>query len=158
MTDEQIRELIFGRWPSQVNNKTNATTQTFHRHEIHSSEWCSEMVNKLFKFDIKNVVFNNPLTVVIWADGTKTFVKCAEGDVYDPEKALAMAISKKALGNKYSSTKVISDWVEKKGAKDKKNEPDEDYMFSSLEYDWCDSYDPCELTHKLYIRRKKVDR
>ena len=65
-------------------------------------------------FDIKNVVFNDPLTIVIWADGTKTFVKRNEKDNYDPEKALAMAIAKKALGNKYKSTQVISDWVEKK--------------------------------------------
>lgn len=48
---------------------------------------------------IKNVIFNNPATIVFWADGTKTVVKCQGSDEFDPEKGLAMAISKKALGN-----------------------------------------------------------
>lgn len=62
--------------------------------------------------DIKAVYFNNPLTCVIWKDGTKTFVKNADGDHnYDPEKALAMAISKKALGNKYNYYKEFKKWL-----------------------------------------------
>lgn len=28
---------------------------------------------------IKNVIFNDPVTVVIWLDGTKTIVRCGEG-------------------------------------------------------------------------------
>lgn len=49
---------------------------------------------------IKKVIFNDPATIVYWSDGTKTVVKCDERDIYDPEKGLAMAISKKALGNR----------------------------------------------------------
>ena len=48
---------------------------------------------------IERVIFNNPATIVFWADGDKTVVKCQNGEPYDPEKGLAMAISKKALGN-----------------------------------------------------------
>lgn len=48
---------------------------------------------------IKDVIFNDPATIVFWADGTKTVVKCQNDEPYDPEKGLAMAISKKALGN-----------------------------------------------------------
>jgi len=48
---------------------------------------------------IKDVKFNDPATIVFWADGTKTVVRCQDGEAYDPEKGLAMAISKKALGN-----------------------------------------------------------
>lgn len=48
---------------------------------------------------IKNVIFNNPATIVFWSDGDKTVVKAQNGEPYDPEKGLAMAISKKALGN-----------------------------------------------------------
>ncbi len=51
-------------------------------------------------FEIKKVIYNNPATIVFWKDGTKTVVKACEDDEYDPEKGLAMAISKKALGNK----------------------------------------------------------
>ncbi len=49
---------------------------------------------------IKNVIFNDPATIVFWSDGTKTVVKCQEGDEFDKEKGLAMAISKKSFGNK----------------------------------------------------------
>lgn len=52
--------------------------------------------------EIKKVYFNPPYTVVIWEDGSKTKIKCQDGDIYDPEKGLALAISKKALGNKGS--------------------------------------------------------
>ena len=49
---------------------------------------------------IKDVIFNGPATIVIWADRTKTVVKAQDGEPVDYEKGLAMAISKKALGNK----------------------------------------------------------
>ena len=51
-------------------------------------------------FKIEKVIYNDPATIVFWKDGTKTVVKACEDDDYDPEKGLAMAISKKALGNK----------------------------------------------------------
>lgn len=48
--------------------------------------------------EIKRVIFNDPATIVLWGDDTKTIVK-AENETFDPEKGLAMAITKKALGN-----------------------------------------------------------
>lgn len=48
---------------------------------------------------IKKVIFNDPATIILWADGTKTVVKCAKDDKFDPEKGFAMAIAKKAMGN-----------------------------------------------------------
>lgn len=53
-------------------------------------------------FEIKNVYFNDPVTVVLWTDGTKTIVRAQNNEPYDPEKGLAMAFAKKALGNKGS--------------------------------------------------------
>ena len=62
---------------------------------------------------IKDVIFNDPATIVFWADDTKTVVKCQDGDIYDPEKGLAMAISKKALGNNYDSYNTFKKWLKK---------------------------------------------
>lgn len=45
------------------------------------------------------VIFNNPATIVVWDDGTKTIVKKQKGDRYDKEKGLALCYMKKALGN-----------------------------------------------------------
>lgn len=65
------------------------------------------------KINIKNVIFNDPATIVFWTDGTKTVVKCGELDDYDPEKGLAMAIAKKALGNKGNYYNVFKKWLPK---------------------------------------------
>lgn len=50
---------------------------------------------------IEKVTFNGSATIVFWKDGDKTVVKCADGDKYDREKGLAMAICKKVLGDDY---------------------------------------------------------
>ena len=49
---------------------------------------------------IEKVIFNKPATIVFWSDNTKTVVKCEDGDVWNEEKGLAMAVCKKMLGLK----------------------------------------------------------
>ena len=60
---------------------------------------------------IKKVIFNRPATIVFWKDGTKTVVKCQDKETYDPEKGLAMAIAKKALGNEGNYYEVFKKWL-----------------------------------------------
>lgn len=60
---------------------------------------------------IKKVIFNDPATIVLWKDGTKTVVKCGKDDSFDPEKGLALAIAKKALGNKWTYYNVFNKWI-----------------------------------------------
>ena len=62
--------------------------------------------------NIKKVIFNNPATIVFWSDGSKTVVK-SNLDDYDPEKGLAMAIAKKALGNEGNYYNVFKKWLPK---------------------------------------------
>lgn len=61
--------------------------------------------------EIKSVIYSDPATIVFWKDGTKTVVKCSKNDVYDPEKGLAMAFSKKMLGNKSNYYNVFKKWL-----------------------------------------------
>ena len=63
--------------------------------------------------EIKNVIFNDPATIVFWEDGTKTVVKCQDSDEFDSEKGLAMAIAKKAYGNKGSYCNKMKKWLPK---------------------------------------------
>ena len=72
------------------------------------------MFNPNHKFAIKNVIFNPPATIVFWEDCTKTIVKAGDNDIFDPEKGLAMAITKKALGNEGNYYNVIRKWVDSK--------------------------------------------
>lgn len=60
---------------------------------------------------IENVIFNDPATVVFWADGSKTVVKCQPGDAFSKELGLAMAICKKVYGNKGNYNDVFKKWV-----------------------------------------------
>lgn len=72
------------------------------------------LIQQLPTFDhkqIKNVIFNNPATVVLWKDGTKTVVKCQKNDTYNPEMGLAMCIIKKMCGNKGNYNDVFNKWL-----------------------------------------------
>lgn len=75
----------------------------------------SKVQNMLHSFtarpQIKNVIFNDPATIVFWRDGTKTIVKCQPGDTFSKELGLAMAICKKVYGNKGNYNDVFKKWV-----------------------------------------------
>lgn len=62
---------------------------------------------------ITKVIFNNPATIVFWGTGTKTVVKASENERFDPEKGLAMAIAKHALGNKGNYYNEFKKWLPK---------------------------------------------
>lgn len=64
-------------------------------------------------FTIKDIIFNPPATIVFWSDNTKTVVK-ADNEPYDPEKGIAMAISKKMIGdNKFEYYNTFLHWLKK---------------------------------------------
>lgn len=67
---------------------------------------------------IEKVIFNYPATIVIWSDKTKTVVRCQNEDDWDPEKGLAMAISKKFFGNKGNYCNVFKKWIPEEDEKD----------------------------------------
>lgn len=62
--------------------------------------------------EIKKVIYNRPRTIVIWKGGTKTVVTASTRDFWSPEKGLAMAIAKKAYGNKGNYYEVFKKWSE----------------------------------------------
>ncbi len=65
---------------------------------------------------IKKVIFNDPATIVFWSDGTKTVVK-ANDEAFDPEKGLAVAMSKKMFGNEGSYYEEFKKWLPKEPEK-----------------------------------------
>lgn len=88
--------------------------------------------NNLYNtFEIKDIKVNGPATIVFWADGTKTVVKCGPDDSYDVEKAVAMCFMKKALGSR--SMKKLFDLAEDKAA-------EYDNQFKRLEFTDLDIY------------------
>ena len=61
----------------------------------------SELTSMLLTpdYSIKKILCNGPVTIVFWADETKTVVKLAEGDRHDRKIALLYAFAKKKFGN-----------------------------------------------------------
>ena len=61
--------------------------------------------------EISKVIFNDPATVVMWSDGTKTVVKTRQKgrkkDKFSKEYGLAMAIAKKYCGNRSRFVKLV---------------------------------------------------
>ena len=69
------------------------------------------MFSTLRNIEIKKVIFNEPATIIIWDDGTKTVVKAQNGEVFDKEKGLAMAVVKKAFGNNGNYYNEFKKWI-----------------------------------------------
>lgn len=92
---------------------------------------------------IKNVYFNPPATVVLWDDGTKTVVKCQDGDTYSRETGLALCMAKKAMGNNGKFNDIFKKWIpEEKKEESKKKECKAEGWKVSCET--CANYDyPC---------------
>lgn len=60
------------------------------------------LVHQEFKvrptFVIDKVIFNPPATIVYWLDGTKTVVKCKEGEEFSEWAGIALCLAKKLYG------------------------------------------------------------
>jgi hypothetical protein len=65
------------------------------------------------KDGLNKVIFDEwaGVTVALWCDGTKTIVRCQEGDTFDKEKAVALCYMKKVLGNRGSFNETLKKWV-----------------------------------------------
>lgn len=85
---------------------------------------------------IKNVIFNSPATIVFWGDGSKTVVKCQDGEEYDPEKGLTMAFFKRMHNNKGHYFEEIKKWVEQYWL-EIDSKPDEGVNVTFTFKDWC---------------------
>ena len=67
--------------------------------------------NNSEELDFEDIIINPPATIVKWDDGTKTVVKCQNGDVYDAEKGIALCFMKKMFNNKSYYNEVIKEAI-----------------------------------------------
>lgn len=75
--------------------------------------YTTKEVIKTMRNSIKKIIFNDPATIIIWGNDDKTIVKCGEGETYDPEKGMAMAIAKHFLGDKGNYYETFKKWLPK---------------------------------------------
>ena len=64
----------------------------------------------VYPVEIEKVIFNDPATIVLWSDGSKTVVK-RTNEEFDKEKGLAMVICKRVLGNKGNYFNEFRKWI-----------------------------------------------
>lgn len=60
--------------------------------------------------EIKQVIYSDPVTVVIWGDGTKTKSRCDEDDIYDELTGFMLCVFKKLMTPK-AMRKMFKDYV-----------------------------------------------
>ena len=79
--------------------------------------WLKEQIKGTNEYEIVNVIFNGPATIVFWRDGTKTVVKCTKGDTFSEDAGVALCIAKKMMGDSFH--RVLKDAVKKGRGKSK---------------------------------------
>lgn len=123
--EDRINELVKNSIKNTIHGMHITTARGNGKYELQKAAY-KLMVNSLYgsvgatvnlydrlNLEIKDVIFNDPATIVFWLDGTKTVVKAQKGEKFDPEKGLMAAITKKALGNEGKYYNKIGKWVKK---------------------------------------------
>lgn len=109
MTDEKLKALVL------TSKCLTADEKNYLENDIKAlGRAYNEMYKQKALNRIEKVIFNDPATIVFWNDGTKTVVKCGNDDTFDPEKGLAMAISKYFFDNAGYFNDVFKQWIPKK--------------------------------------------
>ena len=138
-TDAVFKRLV-NELDEEIKRDSKTPSQAMYCHcsdvtEINAKEYNKMFVKKEYPTyaEIKSVIFNPPATIVFWDDGTKTVVKAQNGEHFDPEKGLSMAIAKKHFGNKGHYFEVIKKWTEKYTAEEAVKKTVKEYTFTCEE-------------------------
>lgn len=109
---KDAKELALSRFLGyKKNNEYKKEVARYCYNDVIATESAFNAIRKQTNIpEIKSVIYNDPATIVFWKDGTKTVVKC-KNEKFDPEKGLAMAFSKKMLGNKGNYYNVFKKWL-----------------------------------------------
>lgn len=68
----------------------------------------------------EKIIFNDPATIVIWADGTRTVVKACKGDKFDKGVGLKTALLQRVFGK--GIDKEINKIVDEDNKREKENQ------------------------------------
>lgn len=59
------------------------------------------------RYMVKKLIYHGPATIVYWADGEKTVVKCMDADTFDPMAGFCAAPAKKVYGSTGTVKQII---------------------------------------------------
>ena len=66
--------------------------------------------------EIKRVIYNEPATIILWKDGTKTKAMCHEEDTYDRATGLIVCVVKKFFKSSKNFNNFIKNWTDEDGS------------------------------------------
>lgn len=84
--------ILTHRAAPYLEQASNATSDEVF--EVDYQIYTPSITDYLIHNSIKKVIFNDPATIIIWQDDSKTVVKCSDEEQFDKEKGLAMALVK----------------------------------------------------------------
>lgn len=84
---------------------------------------------------IEKLFFSGTTTIVFWTDGTKTVVQPIEGEKFDPEIGIAMAIARKIFGARHQFDKFTANVFRESYARDAKSLTEKELLMLLTEYE-----------------------
>ena len=96
-----MRQGYIYKSPKEKYVKCTDNKPEIHGNLMHSRicPWDSVKNQSVCLSDPDRIIFNPPATIVFWKDGTKTVVKCAEGEKFDPYTGFCYAFTEHFLGS-----------------------------------------------------------
>ena len=76
-----------------------------------------ENLSGLLKVDFytpRKIIFNDPVSVVFWQDGTKTIVRRTKGEKFNKYTAFTAALAKKIFGNNTRVNAIVKNGIDQK--------------------------------------------
>ena len=62
----------------------------------------------------RKIIFNDPVSVVFWQDGTKTIVRRTKGEKFNKYTAFTAALAKKIFGNNTRVNAIVKSGIDQK--------------------------------------------
>ena len=62
----------------------------------------------------RKIIFNDPVSVVFWKDGTKTIVRRTKGEKFNKYTAFTAALAKKIFGNNTRVNAIVKSGIDQK--------------------------------------------
>lgn len=93
-----------------VSEKTHATLHNVPEGDITLVKRHAQKKEKLTmdnRYKVKKILYNGPATIVYWADGEKTVVKCMDTDTFDPMAGFCAALAKRVYGSTGAVKQII---------------------------------------------------
>lgn len=157
-----LYDANYEKWTTSCDNRTRVDYRATSEYNKGYTKGLEEAqvrfdiaLNKAQK--IVDVKFNPPATIIFWEDGTKTVVKCQDGDEFDPEKGFAMAYCKKMMGNKGRYFQNVKKWTKNYTPKNDdtlKNSVDALQKKTDLiPYEQMEKIEKCEVKETPLIKR-----